>query len=131
MKNLFLLILCCSFFALASCGDSASTSGGDKAATTASSGKSTTIGGIEVPSFSDSKLTDYATKYAKYIEKYESAYKAMKSGDASALTNLSSEGQELATAAQNLSSGIGQADAAKFSAFMEKISKRMQEIAAQ
>ncbi len=131
MKNLLTFLFCLSLFFMVACGGGAS-SGGDGAATTtttSTSGGSTSIGGIDIPSFSDSKLTDYATAYAKYIEKYEKAYKEMKKGNAQAFNDLSQEGQDLATKASQINQGVSEADAAKLNKFMEKVTSRMTSIA--
>ncbi len=127
MKNLFITILCFAFIGFTACGDSASTSS-DGAATTTASGSSK-VNGVEIPSFSDKALTEYAEKYAAYIGKYEKAYAEMKKGNTSALTDLSKEGQELGQLSAKFQQGINEKDAAKFATFMEKITAKLTNIA--
>ena len=129
--NLFKSMLTlCVFALLISCGNndqSGAESPTNNAKTTSST--SAKIGGIDVPSFDNKELSNYAKQYAKYIVSYEKAYKKMQKGDMKAYNSLSKEGQELATMAQKFSTNMSEKDATKFASFMEKITKRLTDIA--
>lgn len=137
MKQI-LVILAVIIYAvcLQSCGGSATAETAENTTTAvAKKGAAVTssavqnVGGIAIPTFENKALNEFANKYASYLDKYEDAYKQMKSGNSAAFTSLSQEGQELGQLATKFSSGMSESDAAKYSDYMLKVNKKLQSIA--
>ena len=80
----------------------------------------------DVPSFSDPKVQEYVEAYEAYVAEYA---KAAESKDMTALADLGTKGQELATKSTEALSGVSAEDAQKLTDYMTAKSNELAELA--